>query len=400
MSNLQPISVAAYHMSAGFSDLNFLTVNPGMLAFFGRTENGGSVEYINNALEVKYDIIRGAVTRALYLNRSGSGFNVGDNAKVDITNKFSTVSSIFPSIMAKAAIEFNQLFDRVPNEPPTGELTIEERARWHAMRLYEKMIQKIANTMVVKAWESIRTGRNLLEDGSGVFYDWGRAASNTAAVTVPWTNVTADILTDIDTHCDIIQDNGKKDPNFMVPGVATWAGMKKNTQLTSEADNRGYLFIRAGAREGLPDLPSDMMWMVEAGLKYQAWIQTPAGREMFILTNNERVDDPDTGASTKLMPDDEVIFGWSGARCDAKFGPSTHWPNKANEAETASRLGIQVSPAEMSVESVGKIGQLDSRMFHVKTLPSDTATWFEMMSGPLFITTHTDAFGRLTGTAA
>ena len=395
------IGVASYHMSQGFDDIEMMKINPGLLAFFGRTENGGFYEAVENSLEVKYDIVRSKVEREKLLTRSPGGFNVGDNAKVNKAALFTTESSVFPQVKSKGAVEYSQLFDRVPNEPPKGELTSEQRMRWYSMQLYGKMIDNINNTLIVKGWESVRTGKVTLDDGSGDFFSWGRAASNDAAAGAVWTNAATDILTDIDTRMDKIQINGKVPDggDFMIPGVETWAGMKKNTQLTSEADNRGYLFIRAGSREALPDLKPSLQFLVDAGLKYQAWIQTPAGRQVYVFTSNEFVDDPDTGTPTPLMPVDEVLFGWSGARCDWKTGPRASWGNRADEEETARRMGIDIMSPALEMASASQNGLLDSRMFHIKTLPTGSTTWFEMETNPLLITAHADAFARLTGTA-
>lgn len=396
---LEDIGVATYHMSTGFSDIDLLPVNPGLLAFFGRSENGGLTEFIDDSLEVKWDVVRGDIERERLLVRSPGGMNVGDNAKVLKAALFTTESSIFPQVTAKGAVEYAQLFKRVPNELPSGELTKEQRMRWLSMQIYGKMLGNIGNTLIVKGWESIRTGKMTLDDGSGDFFDWRRAASNTAAAGAAWTTVGTDILTDIDTRCDKIQENGKVEADFMLPGVATWAGMKKNTQLTSEADNRGYLFIRAGGRDKLPDLPANLQWLIAAGLKYQAWVQSPAGRELFVLTSNEKVKDPDTGNFVKLMPDDEVLFGWSGARCDWKSGPAGHWNNTADDNEVAARMGIDIVSPDLGMEAVQKLGQLQSRMFHILAKPTASATWFEMQTNPLLVTNHADAFALLTSTS-
>ena len=397
---LEDIGVASYHMSTGFDDIDLMKVNPGLLAFFGRTQNNGFYEAVENSLEVKYDIVRSLVEREKLLTRSPGGFNVGDNAKVNKAALFTTESSIFPQVLSKGAVEFGQLFNRIPNEPPKGELTREQRMRWYSTQIYKKMIDNIMNTLIVKAWESVRTGQVTLDDGSGDAFVWGRAASNNAAAGALWTVAGTDILTDIDTRMDRIQINGKVPDggDFMIPGVETWAGMKQNTQLTSEADNRGYMFIRAGGKD-LPALKPSLQFLVDAGLKYQAWIQTPAGREVFVLTSNETVDDPDTGTATKLMPDDECLFGWSKARCDWKTGPRASWGNTADEREVASRMGIDMMSPDLSTLSPVQNGLLDSRMFHIKTKPTGSTTWFQMETNPLLITAHADAFAKLTGTA-
>lgn len=398
---LEDIGAASYHMSTGFSDVGLMKINPGLLAFFGRTENGGFYEAVENSLEVKYDIVRSKVERERLLARSPGGFNMGDNAKVLKAALFTTKSSVFPQVKSKGAIEYNQLFNRVPNEPPKGELTKEQRMRWYANQLYGKMIDNINNTLIVKAWESVRVGTMTLDDGSGDAFAWGRAASNNAAAGALWTVAGTDILTDIDTRMDRIQINGKVPDggDFMIPGRDTWAGMKQNTQLTSEADNRGYMFIRAGSREALPALKPSLQFLVDAGLKYQAWIQTPAGREVYVLTSNEYVDNPDTGTATPLMPVDECLFGWSGARCDWKTGPRASWGNAADEREVASRMGIDMMSPDLEMASASQNGLLDSRMFHIKTKPTGSTTWFQMETNPLLITAHADAFALLTGTA-
>ena len=325
---------------------------------------------------------------------------MGDNANVLKAALFTTKSSVFPQVKSKAAVEYAQLFDRIPNEPPKGELTKEQRMRWYANQLYGKMIDNINNTLIVKAWESIRTGAMSLDDGSGDTFLWGRAASNSAAAGAAWTTAGTDILTDIDTRMGKIQDNGKVPDggDFMIPGLATWAGMKQNTQLVSEAENRGYMFIRAGRRDILPAVPASMQFLIDAGLKYQAWIQTPAGREVFVLTSNETVDNF-SGTATLLMPTDEVIFGWSKARCDWKTGPRASWGNAADEREVAARMGIDIASPDLSMASASRNGLLDSRMFHIKTKPTGSTTWFQMETNPLLITAHADAFALLTATA-
>jgi hypothetical protein len=398
---LDNIGVGTYHFTRGFDDIDFMKTNPGLLAYFGRTQNGGFYEAVENSLEVKYDVVRSKVERERLLRRSPGGFNTGDNSKVLKAALFTTESSDFPQITAKGAIEYGQLFDRVPNEPPTTTLTTEQRTRWYAEQLYKKMVDNINNTLIVKGWESIRTGKMTVDDGTGDYYYWGRAASNDAAAGAVWTNAATDILTDIDTRMDKIQINGKVPDggDFMLPGTTTWAGMRKNTQLTSEADNRGYMFIRAGSREALPAPSPGIQFLIDAGLKYQAWIKTPKGRDVYVLTSNEFVDDPDTGTATPLMPVDEVLFGWSGARCDWKTGPRASWGNRADEQETARRMGIDIMSPSLEMASASRNGLLDSRMFHVKTKPTGSALWFEIETNPLLITTHADAFARLTGTA-
>ena len=120
---LENIGVASYHMSTGFDDIDLMKINPGLLAFFGRQENGGFYEAIENSLEAKYDIVRSQVEREKLLARSPGGFNTGDNAKVNKAALFTTQSSIFPQVTSKMAVEYAQLFNRLPNEPPKGELT-------------------------------------------------------------------------------------------------------------------------------------------------------------------------------------------------------------------------------------------------------------------------------------
>ena len=230
MTEFGSIGVGTYHFSSGFEDMQLGKAKPGLAAFFGRTANGGTTEYIDNTLEVKWDMVRHKQNRARLLKRVIGGFTVGDNQKVNKAGIWNTKGSIFPQIMSPGLVEAKQLFDRVPNEPSPGEFTVERRMRWYSNKLYQQCMDDIVNTFVVKGWEAVRTGKMTLDDGSGDYFNWERSANNDAVAPAYWDNTATDIIAQIDARCDVIEDNGGDDPDFMLPGLGSWVALRKNLQ--------------------------------------------------------------------------------------------------------------------------------------------------------------------------
>jgi hypothetical protein len=138
--------------------------------------------------------------------------------------------------------------------------------------------------------------------------------------------------------------------------------------------------------------------MTSAGFKHVGFVETYKGRKLPIFIYNEKYQDA-AKAWQNYMPVDEVVAGWSGARCDRAFGPRITFPNNPfHDQAMNALLGFDFATAPMP-ENIANPGVFDPRMFHVdgNVNTDNEAIAARMVTGPLFITTMTDAFGRITG---
>ena len=174
--------------------------------------------------------------------------------------------------------------------------------------------------------------------------------------------------------------------------------MVKQLTMQNLADNRGYTFIRAGQMNvELPELDSSVAWMTKVGFKHVGFVETYKGRKLPIFIYNEKYQDA-AKAWQPYMPVDEFMGGYAGARCDRAFGPRITFPNNPfHDQAMNALLGFDFTSAQMP-ETVKNPGVFDPRMFHIdgKVNPDNDAIAARMVTGPLFITTMTDAFGRIT----
>lgn len=404
--NIQPQSVGAVtlFMTEMFSDLDMTGTPVGFQSFFGRA-GAGRTDFVNNALQISIDIIRGESTISKMLTRqTGGSWDLGDQGNSIKGQRFLNRTRVFPLMKEYMHVAFDDLFNRVAGELQqfdSGSDDMGVLMRRLRIRFAEQMkhaIKKLMRRNELAAAESIRVGTQTLDDGGGS-YSWDRSTTNSFAAALVWTNANALIIEEIDDLCDEIQQNGKVEPNFLLPGTGSWAAMVKQLTIQNLSDNRGYTFIRAGQMNAqLPQLDESVAWMINVGFKHVGFVETYKGRKLPIFIYNEKYQDA-AKAWQNYMPADEVIGGWSGARCDRAFGPRITFPNNPfHDQAMNALLGFDFATAPMP-ENIANAGAFDPRMFHIdgSVNPDNDAIAARMVTGPLFITTMTDAFGRITG---
>jgi hypothetical protein len=400
----QTVGPVTLFMTEMFSDLDMTGVPVGFQSFFGR-DGIGRTDFVNNSLQISIDIVRGESTISKMLTRqTGASWDLGDQTNSVKGQRFLNRTRVFPLMTEPMHVGFDDLFNRVAGEvqqfssgsEDTGVLM--NRLRIRFAEQMKNAIKKLMRRNELACAESIRVGTQTLDDGGGS-YSWDRSTTNSFAAALVWTNANATIIEEIDDLCDELQQNGKKEPTFGLPGVDVWGAMVKQLTMQNLADNRGYTFIRAGqANAQLPELDSSVAWMVEAGFKHVGFVETFKGRKLPMFIYNEKYQDA-AKAWQPYMPVDEFVAGFSGARCDRAFGPRITFPNNPfHDQAMNALLGFDFTSAPMP-ENLANPGVFDARMFHIdgKVNADNDAIAARMVTGGIFPTTETDVFGRITG---
>lgn len=388
-------------MTELFSDMEKIKVSRGFLSAFGR--GNSRTVFVDNARELTIDLIRGEKKISQLLQRvSGDGeTNIGSNVKNTTAEKFQNVSRVFPLIKERGSVSFDETLDRVAGEIPinSGMMSI-ERARIKFAEIVMTNFKKMAGRMELEASESLRTAIITLDDGE--VYDFDRAANNTIVPAILWSVVaTAVPIDNLDDLADSLQENGKTEGMASVFGTDAFTSFLATDQITAIADNRRLNFVQAGDSRGLPGIPADMQWMIDAGFKYAAYVTTNKGRTIFIFTYNEKYQ-TDAGVWTPFMPTKDVLLFDHMARFDRYFGPRIRFDLETEEERVMNRLlGLENLHSQVINDSV-PVGVLDARMFHHDAFLGDNKTviGIETYTGPIYAPTHVDAAGILDGVIA
>lgn len=388
-------------MTEVFSDMDQIKVSRGFMSAFGR--GASKTVFVDNARELTIDLIRGEKKISKLLERvPGSGENsLGSNIKNTTAEKFQNVSRVFPLITEKGSVSYDETLDRVAGEIPinSGMGSI-ERARVKFAEIVMTNFKKMAGRIEQEASESLRTAIITLDDGGT--YNFDRASGNTIVPAILWSTVaTAVPINDIDDIADAIQENGRTEGMACVFGTDAFTAFLETDQITAIADNRRLNFVQAGDSRGLPGIPSDMQWMLDAGFKYAAYVTTDKGRTIFIFTYNEKFQN-DAGTFIEYMPTKDVLLFDHTARFDRYFGPRVRFDiEDENERIINRMLGLDNLRSQVINESV-PVGVLDARMFHHDSFLGDNKSviGIESYTGPIYAPTHVDAAALLDGVIA
>lgn len=401
MPNIVPqtVSTQTLFMQKAFSDLDMIDVPTGFQSFFGRAGTDGQTNFLTRTLSISQDIMRGENTISkMFARETGASWDIGTETNAIKGDRFKNATRVFPLMQEYFSVSHDEtLKDRQFGESninPT--MALIEIRRKRLLERGEQAVKKMMRKNELICSEALRTGVQTLDDGQT--YDYDRSTTNTFAAALVWTNAAALIIEEIDDLFDRIQENGKAEGNFAVAGADVFAAMVKQLIISNLADNRRYSFVAAGRNEILPELPSDVQFMVAAGFKYQANIRTFKGRDIPIFTYNEKYQDASKNWQP-FMPVNEFFGGWSGARCDRSFGPRlTFDGNTTQERQVNELLGFNAFTAQMPTNLKAK-GAFDPRMFHVdgKVNGDNDVIGMRLSTGGIYVPVRTDSFGLITG---
>ena len=369
---------------------------------FGRP--GSRTEYVENATQIIIDIIRGEKKISQLLERSPveGAISLGGNVGHTKAQTFQNRAYDFPIVKEQGSVTYGEALKyRLAGEVDvnSGILTT-ERARVKFAEIIMTNIKKMAGRMEAEAAESMLTGVITLDDGGS--YDFDRSASNTMTPLVLWSVVaTADPIGNIEDACDAVQENGKTEAMAGIIGYEALNAMVGTDQITDIADNRRFEFVQVGDQRRLPDLPSEMQYLVANGFKYMAYLKTFKGRDIYLLTYNEKYQNS-AGTWVDYMNSKDVLLFDPAARYDRYFGPRIRFDLQTQDEMIMNRL-LGLDAATMAtINGLDAAGVIDARFFHHDGFLSEdkTTIMLESYSGPLFVPAQIDAAALLDGVIA
>lgn len=396
-----PIPVGQYTrwMVKPFSDVDLRPVSTAFQsAFYGRAETGAEVVFNDRSSQINIDIQKGETqTLAMMVNR-GTSSTPTDRVPSDKEERFTNLAYAWPLIETQGSISSNKILEnRSFGDPQDLTNSVRERLTNEAEKIHKTHFKKHFTTMEYLCREALWTGQHpaiLGTVNTDLIYDFHRSSGNFITAGTPWTTVTADILGDLDSGADVIQQNGglHGDYGLLLDG-ATFTGLRNNTGLRSDADIRNFDFITAG---GDIQIPSEFNKYKEAGFMPRMRVETNAGRMVWIFTYDLTFLDNFTSIGTKTrtpwVPAGKALMFSPMARCDKYFGPADRFDPTQQEIQNyRDFFGFDMGAVPV-VPNVTDPGLFDPRMFTVYADITKKAVELFTQSAPIMPTTHTDAF--------
>ena len=400
-----PIPVGQYtrFQTAGFSDVDLRPVSTAFQsAFYGRPETGALVIFNDRSSQINIDIQKGETqTLAMMVNR-GTSSTPTDRVPSDKEGRFTNLAYAWPLVETQGSISSNEILEnRGFDQPQDMTADLRDRLTRKAGAIHKTHFKKHFTTMEYLCREALWTGQHpaiLGSTNTDLIYDFHRASGNTISVGTAWDVVTADILGDLDTGADKIQQNGGLHGEYgLLCDGAVFAGIKKNTTIKADADNRRFQFVALG---GDVVLPSAFMKYKDAGFNARGRLETNDGRIVWIFTYDvtflDNFTTPGTKTRTPWVPAEKALMFSPLARCDKFFGPPDRFmPTQQEIQNYRDFFGFDMGAVPV-VPQVTDPGLFDPRMFTVYADISKKAVELTTQSAPIMPTTHTDAFVTFT----
>jgi len=322
----------------------------------------------HNSEEVEIDIIRSEEDISIAIQDLSTGARL--NSEDIYTNK-----AFIPPIHKEAGpINAHNLIKRMPGQDPFQAVDFQANAIARGTRLGRKLQRKILRAVEHQSSQVLTIGVvTLIDDNGTAVYtiDYKPKATHFPTAGVAWDNASAVMLADLEALANVIRGDGLNDPDMLVMGEGSYELFIQDADVLARMDTRRLL--------GTGIVPMDRLGnggifrgVIEIGnYKYDIW------------TYGGRYKHPQTGVSTKFVPDDKVIIRSSMSRMDATFGgiPRIGAPDPRVPAALTSRVSV---PGQM----------LDLQMNAWITQDGETMM-VQAGTRPLMIPTAIDQYGCL-----
>jgi hypothetical protein len=369
-------------------------------AFYGRPETGARTIFSVNAKLIEIDIVRSTGNRLAQMVNRGTGSEDTSRIKNRKEGKYTNVGRQWPLVETTGSIENSELLDRPAGVNPYDKQTREDRLTIKAMEIHAEDTKRHISTVEYLCRQALFTGEHPAIFGttnSNLIYDFYRNAGNTISAAAVWTNAATDILGDLDDGADQIQQNAYLFGDYgLVVDSTAFGGIKLNTVISGDADNRRYQFVALGG--DIRELPSEFVKYRENGFNPRGYIETPKGRKVWIFTYDLTfIDDfstPGTDTVTPWIPSGQALMFHPKARCDRYFGPPDRMPVTAQEIQWYREMFGFDMGAMPEMPAIQNASVIDSRMFYCDAYvgQGNKAVFTRTQSAPIMPTTQTDAF--------
>lgn len=321
-----------------------------------------------NSEFVEIDIVRSEEDVSIAVQDLSVGARL--NSEDVFTNKQ------FKSPVHKEAgpINAHTLLARLPGVDPFQAVDFQANAITKGVRLGQKLQRKILRAIEMQSAQVMTTGTVTLIDSAGLAVysiDYKPKVTHFPTSAIAWNAANNTKLADIESLANVIRADGLSDPDMIIMGEGSFELFIKDTDVLTRLDNQriagnGIVPMQRMGNGGI------FRGVIEIGnYKYDLW------------TYGGRYKHPQSGASTKFVPDDKVIIRSSSARMDATFGgiPRIGTPDPRIPVALTSRISV---PDQM----------LDIQMNAWITQDGETMM-VQAGTRPLMIPTAIDTFGCL-----
>lgn len=397
MANLQGTDLYTRMMVEAFKENSIIATPKGFQAFFGAPGASKTV-FENDASTIEIDIERANGERlAATVNRGMSSLPVDkENAQV---GKYTNFSRKYPLIEEVGHINSVKLLERLAGEAAFNSgLTRFDRMRSKAQDIHIDSIKKTIRTMELMASQSILAGTQegiLGTSNTALEYDFHRLATHIFTPSVKWDNASADIFSDIDTACGLVETDGNMEANFIGLGSGAMDALIKDDIVQALSDNRRYELVLVSTNN---PVPAEYDRFVKAGWIPRGRLRTPGGRVLWMFNYNKNYTPLGGGTKERYLPVDSVFVADINARCDRYYGPADRMPVSTQEAQYVMEMfGIDMRSPSLP-RQIDTAGIILPEMFHFDAygdVDKKTAV-VRTQAAPIFPTTQTDAFVTMT----
>ena len=322
----------------------------------------------HNSEEVEIDIVRSEEDISIAIQDLSTGARL--NSEDIYTNK-----GFKPPIHKEAGpINAHTLIKRMPGQDPFQAVDFMANAIDRGITLGRKLQRKILRAVEQQSSQVMTTGTVTLVDSAGASIytiDYKPKVTHFPNAGTAWNAANATMLADIASLANVIRADGLNEPDMLIMGAGSYELFIQDTDVLARMDNRRIL--------GNGIVPMDR---IGNGGIFRGVIEIENYR-YDIWTYDGRYKDPQTGASTKYIPDDKVVVRASSGRMDATFGgiPRIGAPDPRVPSALFSRVSV---PGQM----------LDLQMNGWITQDGETMM-VQAGTRPLMIPTAIDTFGCL-----
>ena len=281
----------------------------------------------HNSEEVEIDIVRSEEDISIAIQDLSTGARHNSNDLY--TNK-----AFKPPIhKEKGPINAHNLIKRQPGEDPFAAVDFQANAIAQGMDLGRKLQRKILRAIEQQSSQVLTTGTVTLINGDGIAIytiDYKPKATHFPTTGTAWSSASSTKLADIEALANVIRADGLANPDMLIMGELSYEQFIQDDDVLARMDNRRI------AGNGIVPLETmgnggQFRGVIDIGnYKYDIW--TYAGRYKH----------PQTGVSTKFIPDDKVVVRASSGRLDATFGgiPRIGAPDPRVPAALTSRITV------------------------------------------------------------
>lgn len=259
----------------------------------------------HNSEEVEIDIVRSEEDISIAIQDLSTGARL--NSEDIYTNK-----AFKPPIHKEAGpINAHTLIQRMPGQDPFATVDFQANAIARGMKLGRKLQRKILRAIEVQSAQVMTTGVvTLINDAGASVYsiDYKPKVTHFPNAAVAWDQANTTMLADIESLANVIRGDGLANPDLLIMGEGSYELFIQDTDVLARFDNRrisgnGIVAMELMGNGGI------FRGVIEIGnYKYD------------LFTYGGRYKHPQTGVSTKYVPDDKVIIRASSGRMDATFG--------------------------------------------------------------------------------